>query len=362
MPELNLNAAAVGSETSKFEITPAQLDVAGELEETEYSNSRWSTQLGAFLQNSDLKSAIIMKAIWAVGKGWSADAETKVILEHIRGWGIDSFDDVLFNMEIQKRIGGDAFAEIIRDEDSNLLINLKPLDPGSMKWFVNKQGIITKYQQTNKIGGKTTFTEFKPNEILHFCHNRIGSQIHGLSDVDIMLKTIEADEESFKDMIQVSRRLARPFLMFKLKTDNTSKINTFIIKMDEGTEKGKNVYIPDDENMVSYEVVQLNISDIILAWRREIREKFYRNQNLPLVLFGSAGATESGSKMEYLAHEQIFENSQRKIERDIEAQLGLKINLIPPTTLLENLQTDEAKDSQNALTLQRNDAAAGSGR
>lgn len=352
MGELNINAATVGSATDKFEITPANLDVAGELEETEYSNSRASLQLGAYLKNSDLQAAINMKAVWAVGKGWIADPRTTAILNHISGWGNDTFDDILMNMEICKRIYGDAFCEIIR-EKNNLLLNLKPLDSASMQWFVNKQGVITKYRQLNKIGDKKTFVEFKPEDILHFCHKRIGSQIHGISDVDIMEPTIKADEESFADMQQVSRRIARPLLKFAINTDDTAKIATFIKKMDEATEKGKNIYIPKDDNTVEFEVVQLTMSDIPLRWRDEIRSKFYRNQNLPIVLFGSAnGSTESGSKMEMFAHETVFESTQKKIERDILKQLGLTINLIPPNSMSQLLASDQQKDNTQGLDIQ----------
>ena len=108
--------------------------------------------------------------------------------------------------------------------------------------------------------------------------------------------------------------------------------------------------------------MQINVSEIVLAWRTDIRNKFYRALGLPLIIFGSAGSTESGGKMEYLGHEQIFEFGQRNIEDDIFNQLGIQIDLISPVKLLENLQSDQNKDANQGLELQKNDLTAGSGR
>jgi len=46
-------------------------------------------------------------------------------------------------------IDGDAFSEIIRDENKTL-INLKPLDTASMKIVTDKKGMILRYEQMNK--------------------------------------------------------------------------------------------------------------------------------------------------------------------------------------------------------------------
>ena len=78
-----------------------------------------------------------------------------------------------------------------------------------------------------------------------------------------------------------------------------------------------------------------------------------------MILFGSAGSTESGGKVEYLGHETVFEHDQLYIEEQVKAQLGYKINLNSPTSLLENLAADENKDAQNAIAFQPQDARGG---
>ena len=172
-----------------------------------------------------------------------------------------------------------------------------------------------------------------------------------------MEQTILAMNENFVDMKKIMHRQARPMIMFKLGTDDTAAINAFVAKMDAAVNKGENIYIPDDKNSVAYEVVQVNISQIIMEWKTALNNQFYRAVGMPLVLFGQAGTTESGGKIEYLGHEQVFEHDQKYLEDQVWQQLQLKINLIPPTTLLNDLQTDQAKDANQGMEIQPSDMA-----
>lgn len=317
-------------------------DAATGQQETTYQNSRWSQQFGYFNKVPDLKSAIILKATWNVGKGYETDAGTKVILDHITGWGKDSFEDILFNLEVVKRIGGDAYAEIIRL--NNVIVNLKPLDTGSIKIVVDAKGIIKRYEQTSKIDGKVQ-REFKPEDILHFSNNRLADQIHGISDIDAVEEVIKADNEVFVDLKSVMHRQARPMILWKLKTDDDTKIAQFVAKVDAARNLGEDMFIPDDEDMVTHEVVQIPVNNGIFSWTEEIRNKFYRTIGLPQIVPGAGGqSTQSESEVIYLAFEQIVEKDQKQIERQIKEQLGLVINLIPPTTLSKELQQSNIKD------------------
>lgn len=343
-----------------YEVSPKNTDGIGAGKETTYTNPLWTQHWAYFNEHAELKSAILMKATWNVGKGYECDTRTKVILEHITGMGKDTFDDVLFNMEVCRRVGRDAFAEIIRADDGTLL-NLKPLDPGSMRIVVDNKGLILRYEQINKLGDKTEIIKFQPKDIFHLSNNRLADQIHGISDIESLDKTLLAELESFSDTKRIMHTQAKPFIIFKLKTDDETKINALVAKVDTLRAKGEDLFIPDDENILSYDVVQVNPSQLIIAWRQEIRNRFYRALGLPQVIFGQANATESGGKVEYLAHEQVFERDQRYLEKQIWNQLGLKINLISPVSLLEALQSDENKDNQNAITMQQQDISAARG-
>jgi len=368
MAEMDISKARVGNQKNtleKYEVTPIDTDGATGAKETVYSFPNWTKQWGYFNEIDELRNAILMKAIWYVGKGWTANSRTDSILKAITGWGKDSFDDVLFNMVVNMSIAGDSFCEIIRGTDKlKTILNLKPLNSGSMTIKVDGKGIITGYEQFSRTdeGERHVLHKFKPNEIFHLTLNRIADQIHGLSDVDAAEDVIKAEKENFQDVKKHMHSQIRPMILWKLKTDDTAKINKFVGKVEAARSLGDDMYIPDDEDIVTHEIIQVDLSAVIFAWRQDIRNKFYRVVGVPQIVFGSAGTTESGGKMEYLAHEQVFAYRQRQLEQQIEGQLGLKVNLISPVTLIENLQADEKKDAQGALTFQPNDVTAGSGR
>ena len=172
-------------------------------------------------------------------------------------------------------------------------------------------------------------------------------------------KIILADEENFNVMQKVARFQAVPFIIFSVKTDNAVSIARFKSNIKSARENQDDLIIPDDENLLDWDTVQVTPSAILMEWRNSLNNQFYQAVGMPLILFGGAGTTESGGKVEYLGHETVFEFGQRYIERQVQAQLGWKINLNSPTTLLENLQADEAKDAQNGIQFQPQDALGG---
>ena len=344
---------------SDVTIATKETDGISDQEETTWTNSNWSKWWGYFNAIADLQSALIMKSIWNVGKGWTADPETTIILEHISGWGKDTFDDVLFNMDLIKNVGGDSYAEIIRDEDTGTLLNLKPLDPGSIRIVIGRNGVIKRYEQISKTKGNLKI--FQPEDILHFSNNRFADNIHGISKIEALEQTILADNENFVDMKKLMHHQVKPFILWKLKTDDQTKINQLVAKIDAARNLGEDMFIPDDDDAIEYEVIQVPINAAVFQWREDIRNKFYRALGMPLILFGASGSTESGGKMETFAHETVFEHSQRWIEKQLWNQLQIKIDLIPPQTLLNNLQNDESKDAGQGLEMQPQDMTAGAG-
>lgn len=360
MSNLNISNAVVSSQrTTVGEVSVDTMTTDGAMDqnETYYQNDKWTQQWGYFNQIPDLKTALILKSIWIVGSGFVCDNGTRARVDAWTGWGKDNFEDVLFNLYLGAMIGGDSFAEIIRED--NEIVNLKPLDPGSIRIVVDKKGRIKRYEQFNNV--TKVPTTWEPNEIFHISHNRVADQIHGISDIDALEAKILAEYESFVDMKKIMHRQARPLIMFKLKTDDTTKINAFMAKMDQATKYGENMYIPDDENIVSYEVVQVNVSDIVLSWRDSLRNDFFRAIGLPQIVPGGGGqSTESEAKTIYLAFERIVEHWQRFIERQVSDQLGININLIAPASMQPTLETDNTKDG-NLQTAQPTDMIAGRG-
>ena len=362
MGRLDIGSTAASDMTNRVSdvtVDTKAIDGAGEQDETEWTNHNWSKYWGYFNAVGDLKSAIIMKAIWDVGKGYTADDATTVILDRINGWGKDTFHDIIFNMEIIKRINGDSFAEIIRN-DKGTLINLKPLDPSSIKIIVNRQGIIKRYEQISKV--KNTPRRIKPIDMFHLSNNRLADQIHGISDIEAIEKTILAEFENFDDIKRLMHHQAKPMILFKLGTDDDTKIAAFIKKMDKAVDKGENIYVPNDKDAFDFEVITVPIAQAIFEWRNDIRNKFYRSIGLPQVIPGAGGqGTESDSKVIVFAFEQIVHKDQLFLEKQIWNQLARKIKFIHPASLKPELQADEAKDKNQGLAFEPADTTAGVG-
>jgi hypothetical protein len=338
-------------------ISPLMPDNATGDKETFYQNTKWTEQYATFLESDDFQQALIMATIWTVGKGFTADPETTVILDHVTGWGKDSFLDVIFNQSLTSKLAGDSYAEIIRDEKSGTILNLKPVDPGTMKIIVDSKGIIVRYEQITTSGTQ----KFKPDEILHLTNLRVAGQIHGISVLESLKKIIVANKESFSDMQKIMHRQARPMIMFKVGTDNAAEIAAFKIKMDNATNLGENIFIPNDANTIDYNVVQINLNAMLLSWRDHLNNSFFRALGMPVSLFGGTAGTESSSKISYLAHETIFAKNALYLEQQIWNQLYLKVKFNSPATLLDNLQTDQAKDANQGMEIQQNDLQAGRG-
>ena len=340
-------------------IAARNTDAAGNQDETEWINQKWSTYFGIYKTIPEVKTAIDMRAIWTLGGGFKADPEATVILDHISGWGNDTFNSILKNMIIVKRVGGDAFCEVMRaDNEQKTLVNLKPLDPGSIKIIVDKKGILKRYEQINKTGNNKVFQTFQPDEIFHLVNKRVGDEIHGVSDIEAIEEIVKATNESFADMKQIMHRYIKPIRHFELDTDDQTKIDQFIQKVDALHNKGEDLYTPMGVSKFNLISVPPNATLNGLPWREHLRNYFYQVVGIPQIVLGNAAEfSESSAKIAYLAFEQSVEDEQNDIEAQVWNQLGLRIELSFPASLRNELLSDESKDGQTKqMTAEMNPA------
>ena len=243
-------------------------------------------------------------------------------------------------------IGGDAFCERIVDDDENL-INLKPLDPGTIKIIVNSKGILKRYEQTAKVGGHTgkVVNKFKPEEIFHLARNRVADEIHGVSITEKLVTIILMKNEAMDDWKRVLHRNIDPMMIYHLDTDNESKILQFKAKVDAARGKGENMYIPKDAVVPEQISLAPNASLNPIAWISELNNYFYQSAGVPQIIVGGTGAiTERAVSIAYLAFQQTIEEEQLFIEEQVLAQLNLVIELEFPASLQNDLLSDKEKD------------------
>ena len=363
MGELNISSSATSDMTTNVAdvtIESKDIDGAGSQEETSYSNSNWSSHLGIYKTIPEFKIALDMRSIWTVGDKIETDGQTEIILDGITGWGKDTFRNIIKNMVVTKRLGEDAYAEIMRDEETGILINLKVLDTGSITQVYDKKGIIKRYEQTSKIGNKKSIVKFRPVDIFHLTNKRIADEIHGTSDSDALKSIMEANQESFTDVKKLMHRWVKPMMKFMLDTDDDAKIAAFIAKVDAATNKGENLYIP--MKSVEHELIAVPSNATLnpIPWREHLRSYFYQVVGMPQIIMGSSGEfTESTAKIAYLAFEQSVKDEQTDLEEQVWDQLALRIKLKFPASLRNELLSDENKDAEQGF--QAGDTTAGVG-
>lgn len=324
-----------------FSVDSSQLDSPQDQDETEYYYNDWNKWLGYYQTIPELNQAIKALAIWTAGKGWKSDALTTARLKKITGWGEDTFQSIMENMLIVKKVNGDSFAEIIRN-DKGTLINLKPLSPANMKVVVNRQGLIKRYEQINKTE-KKTLKKFQPQDIFHLCNDRIGDEIHGESVVAVCEEIILARNEAITDWRKVLHRNINPLKIFEVDTDKKADVDKVKAQYLKMTQDYEALFVPLGNMSVTIPPVPLQNPT---EWIRYLENFFYQAVGVPkIILGGSQEFTEASSKVGYLTFEQVYMREQRELEGDLWNQLAVKVEFERPVSLKEQEQSDEAANT-----------------
>jgi len=325
-----------------------------------YYNTNRSQQLGYYKTIPELQAAIDARAEWAMGKGFEADEQTTMLLMTIKGKNNQSFNSIIESMIRDYYIGGDAFTEIIRDEEGNLM-NLKILDPDSMGIVSNAQGMITGYEQTSK--ANKIPKKYDKEKILHFSRNVVADEVHGTSVVDACEWIILARNEAMADEKTLRHRFVVPRWIIKLDTDDQTKIATEKGKWDLANKNGENMYVP----MGAVEVEQMGISPNATlnnqSWIESLNNYFYETVGTPKVIIGNSQSfTEGATKMVYLAFEQRVKKDQLYVEEQLISQLNIVIDLVFPASLenevLAAKPTDEEAKEGPLTAAEPNDTTA----
>lgn len=347
----------LSSTISNYSLASETIDEAGQYI---YWDNPYFTEYLAYYKNiPQLKQAVDGLALWTAGRGYITDARTKAILEHIQGWGEDTFDSILMNLIMIKKINGDAYAEIIRDENDDVIINLKPLNPANIKIKVNSKGLIDSYEEidnTTKKGKRV----YKPNKILHLCNNRIANEIHGQSVIDSIKWIIDAKQEAMQDWRRILHRSTIRVLYVDV--EDSSRLNTIKAQYAEAIKKGEVLVLPvkkGDAELTDYTAPP---AEVFLNWIRYLDSIFYEALGIPkIIVGGSQEYTEASSKIGYLTFEQVYATEQRQLEQDIWNQLYLRVEFERPISLKQDVVESEAANT-GQTGFQPTDTAAQLGR
>ena len=330
------------------------VDRAGTEKDTKWVNDKWITYNAYYKKHLTVKSVINKLGMWSVGKGFKGSEET---LNKIIGWGKDTFNEVIDNQVRVKHINGDSYAEIIREKGilnlgglikgKGKIINLKPLNPGSIGHVINPQGMLEGYKQKLADG---TEKPLKLEQVFHLTLNRTADEIHGTGDIQSLTTFLDKIKQLDEDMSVMFHRFVVPLVIWKLNTDNEPAMTTFKTQQVKARNGGDDMVIPD--MAVDWSLLESGKVGIDpMNWRNKWTEEVIKGGGVPaLIMAIEAGTTEASSKMVYLAWQQVIEKEQRDLEAQMKLQLGLEVKFDFPARIEDNLNEDKNKDGNRMET------------
>ena len=344
MAEFDIAKVTTPTVITDYSIDSESPDSPADQKETTYSNPNFSRWYGNYKNVAKIKVAINAFATWVLGKGWTADAGVTAILENITGWGEDTFNSVMWNLIVTKKVNGDAYAEIIRNPETGTLINLKPLNPQFIRIVCNRKGIIIRYDELNRVKENSVLRSFQPRDILHLCNDRTADEIHGTSVIEAVEWNVEATEEAKRAHRKMVKRNG-VVRVIEVDTDNTAKRDALKKEWKTAIENGDVLILP--KGTAEAKDFSGNLDTVgVIAWLKYNDDDFYMSIGIPrVILGGSAEFTEASSKISYLTYEQVYTRETTEMEADLWNQVALRITFNKPASIKNELLSSEEKNT-----------------
>jgi hypothetical protein len=342
MADLNLSRATTVGLTGvpDFIMAAKALDTDNASGDTITYFTNAITDMGYYNNDPIVFSAANALATWAFGKGWVAeDKNTTQELEHVSGRGNDTFSTIMWNHEVIKLIVGDAFLEIIWEDNDNTkaIANLVPISPERVRIF-SESGRIKRYETWT--GKKWKY--IKKENMYHTSNKRIGDQVHGTSQLDAIRKTIDARQEAEADERVIKHRDKALGIVY-YKTNNTGKITYANEQITKAVKNGDMVGMPEDTAKI--EPYPSKSSEDRQNWISS-RENFtFATFGVPRSMITSDGTTEVGGINGHLIFENIYGKEQLDEEEAIWQQMFRKVKFNRPPSLAPKVQDDAAANT-----------------
>ena len=347
MAQLDMASATTPTEITDFTTESSSTDSASNQKETRWYNSLFNKWYGLYLKRAKAKITINAWVTFVVGKGISSTTHQTEIDNM-------NFLHIMWNMLVIKKVNGDSFAEIIRNENGTLL-DLKPLDPASIVSVWGTDGLIDHYEQISNVEGKEN-EEIAKEKILHMMNDRVADNIHGTSVLEAVEWNLNAQEEArlvHRKKVKNSGIIG----IIEADTQDTTKIAVLKEPLKTGTEKGNFLIVPKDVIGIKPWEVKLNTADTI-AWINHLEDEMFMLMGIPKPIVGGAQSGEGDTKMSYLAFEQYYTRAIEELKEDLWDQLAMRIEVETPVSIKDDVQDTQAKNT-NEVGFQPNDTNVG---
>lgn len=299
--------------------------------------SQWH---GIYRNIGEFRSTIDIWSRWIVGKKLKISDKDKQTIDRITGNGKDTFRQILLNQKRVSKFNGDSFAEIIRDK-ARRLINLKPLDPGTIRIVGNEKGIIIKYEQVRwkgrELKGKQQeiLNSWNPDEIFHIPNDKIADEIHGIPEAEKLLRIIKIYNQGIDDYTTILHRYGKPTYFFEANTDDDTELASITNKINKSIKNFENVITPKGtlEDVQNIKTANFGTIDPI-PWFKFLRSFYTESSNVPDLIRGkSEEVSLAAGKLNYLGFKERLIMEQIEFSEQIKNQLGLDIEFEEPADI-----------------------------
>ena len=318
--------------------------------DTEFNNyiPDWTKWHGIYRSIPEARSTIDTFADWVIGKKLIMDEKTQKIVDRIKGSGKDSIRTILKNVLRTSFICGDSHADIAKDK-ANRLINLKSLNPGTIRTEANKMGIINKYSQVSNPPNPVVLDTWKPDEMFHIMNNRIADEIHGIPELEKTYKIMKWKHQSMGDIATVFHRYVQPVLEIYAKTDDPTELADIQAIYDKATKNMENRIIPAGsiEKVERVSIPQYSTLDP-LPWQKFLRSYHTESSNVPDIIRGKSDEVSlAAGKLNVLAYKEKVIMKQIEYSEQIKLQLGLDIKFEKPPEIDIEMQMNPFGNNQS---------------
>lgn len=353
MAEFNLSAGTTTNfeaNVPNFIIESISLDNANpDNKETYWYFSKATTNLGYYYTIPEIFNAANALATWAFGRGRTMEDKTmEVQLDHVKGMGKDTFDQLMWNHEVVKLIVGDSFMEVKRNKSRKIILNMIPISPERIRLVFGKTGLLLRYDTWNGEIWKVIALK----DMYHSTNKRIGDQMHGQAQGEPANRIIDAMTEALEDERLIKHRDKALGIVY-YKTNNVGKITYANTQIEKAVKNGEMLGLPEDTAKI--EPYPSRGSEDRSAWMLMLENKFYQVFGVPRSIATSDGTSEVGGKMGHVIFEPIYTKEQMDEEANLFAQHSIKIKWNRPPSL-GGLQPD-INDAKNTgqTAIQPND-------
>lgn len=256
----------------------------------------------------------------AVTSSWACKgangAAMASLLDKVTGNGKQTFKILMNNCVKTYRLGGDAYFEIIVDENLDLE-NLVMLPPENIRQII-KNGVIKRYEEMDGDA------KWKPQEILHFAWNQVGVMTHGQSDVPTMENMLIDVNQLWDNIAKLVNRYIKPIHVLGLNTDDPTEIANFKTQWQKIRE------IPETDLIIPAELVK-SIERVAVpqgstfdpaTFEKMFVERLLQYNRVPDLALGTGTVnSEESARMKFSGFRQAIRFEQQFIEDTLQSQL-----------------------------------------